>query len=256
MRRVVLFVVLVVCEAFAAPVTEENVKGWLTELASAKMDGRGTASEGGERAANYIIARFKEAGLKPAFGDSFRQRVPVVRLELAKRPTFLINGNAYKKGWSVTVLGGGGEVEAEVAFCGYGISAPELEYDDYAGVNVKGKVVVVLRGAPRWRSRGTPFQGRSVKHLYLSHKVSVAGKHGACAVLIVSGLMRDDKAARTHFAPPSVRRLHPSKLPPVLFISPTLTKHILGKTPADLAHKIDTSLKPVSYTHLTLPTKA
>ena len=247
MRRVALIVVLVASEVLAAPVTKEKVKGWLTELASARMEGRGTASEGGARAADYIIARFREAGLKPAFGNSFRQRVPVVRLELAKRPSLFINGNACKKGWGVTVLGGGGEVEAEVAFCGYGISAPELGYDDYAGINVKGKVVVVLRGAPRWRSRKNPFQGRSAKHLYLTHKVSVAGRHGACAVLIVSGLIRDDKAAKARFAPPAVRRSHPSKLPPVLLISPTLAKRILGKAPAELARKIDAALKPSSF---------
>ncbi|RKY15668.1 MAG: hypothetical protein DRP82_01175 [Planctomycetota bacterium] len=247
MRKVVLLVVVAVFKAFAAPVTKETVRGWLTELASARMEGRGTASEGGARAADYIVARFREAGLKPAFGDSFRQRVPVVRLELAGRPSLLVNGTPCKKGWGVTVLGSGGEVEAEVVFCGYGISAPELGYDDYAGVNVKGKAVIFLRGAPRWGSKKTPFQGRSVKHVTLSEKVSVASKHGACAVLIVSGLKKDDKAARAHLAPPAVRRSHSSKLPPVLLVSPKLARRILGKAPADLARKIDATLKPCSF---------
>jgi len=249
MRKAVFFVLFMLFAALlvAAPPTKEDAKRWLTDLASAKMEGRGTGTRGGEIAASYIEARFREAGLTTLTGNSFRQNLPITRMELAEKPAMWIDGKPCKKGWSVTVFGGGGDVEGEVAFCGYGVSAPEMKFDDYAGVDVEGKVVVVLRGAPGWRRRSSPFHGRSRKHAFLTRKVEVAAKHGAAAVLIVSGVKRDDRAARAHFAPPAVRRTAKKELPPVLLISPKLAKRLLGKDVAQLAAKIDRSLKPSSF---------
>ena len=127
-------------------------------LADDLLEGRGTGTRGQELAARYVAAQFEELGMAPAgTGGTFYQRVPFrevtivpekCSLNLAENGTssglkwgddFIMFGNALKED---------SEVEATVVFVGYGVATPDGNYDDYAGVDVKGKIVAFLSGAP------------------------------------------------------------------------------------------------------------
>jgi hypothetical protein len=84
-------------------------------------------------------------------------------------------------------LGGTGRIEAPLVFVGYGISAPESQYDDYTGLDVKGKVIVVLRKEPQQENPQSSFSGKqATKHSQFSAKVANAVSHGAAAVVFVN----------------------------------------------------------------------
>ncbi|MEM6993997.1 MAG: hypothetical protein AAF721_26025 [Myxococcota bacterium] len=131
----------------------------IQNLADDTHQGRRPGTEGGRTTEMYVEAQMKSLGLQPAGDDgSFRQRVPMrgVTLDLASA-AFTVRGGtgealpistgsrlvatsfAASKDWSH---------DGEVVFAGYGVTAPEYEWDDYAGIDVKGKVVVVLVGDP------------------------------------------------------------------------------------------------------------
>ena len=135
----------------ARAVKPSVLQSHLEFLASDALEGRGTGARGGTLAAKYIAAQFVRLGLEPA-GDSgtYFQAIPLrgssftsqmsaagVSLELGK--DFV----AYLIGANDTTM-----VTADGVFVGYGIVAPEVRWDDYAGADVKGKVVLALAGTP------------------------------------------------------------------------------------------------------------
>jgi hypothetical protein len=119
-------------------------------LSSDAFEGRGSGTSGEQRATDYVAERFRELGLEPLFQPvdmpgAFRAK-PECRLSLEAPGETL--DLALGREWLPLSASADGEVEAEVVFAGYGIRAPELKYDDYAGLDVKGKIVVVFRNAP------------------------------------------------------------------------------------------------------------
>lgn len=137
---------------------KEPFRAHMAFLADDLLEGRGTGTRGHEIAARYVAAQFEAMGLKPA-GDkgTYYQRVPFreitvepekcslsitengVKTQLKWGDDFLMRGNAVNPDASV---------EAPVVFIGYGVKTPDGKYDDYAGVDVKGKIVAMLPGAP------------------------------------------------------------------------------------------------------------
>lgn len=139
-------------------VEAEAIARHVRYLADDALQGRGTGTHGFDLAAQYVAERFAELGLQPA-GDvaGFLQHVPLVRADLIAEGTSVKR----RKGDAVRALALGADVLIEpdfsrelaaliapVAFVGYGVSAPQIDYDDYAGIDVGGKVVVWLQGAP------------------------------------------------------------------------------------------------------------
>ncbi len=125
-------------------------------LADDSMQGRDTGSPGYERAADYVTQQYQAAGLEPAGGDGFRQRVEfrVSRLDESASSLDLI-----RDGQTVPVKlrddaqflvtsQSVPDLEADAVFVGYGLDIPELGFNDYAGVDVRGKLVVAFRGGP------------------------------------------------------------------------------------------------------------
>lgn len=154
-------------------------------LADDLLEGRGTATRGHEIAARYVAAQLAAAGLDPGVNGGWLQQVPLRRGELDPeassveiiRPggerSRLVLGEDY-------VMGGGfrpsTEVEAPVVFVGYGVTAPELDHDDYAGVDAKGTIVAFLGGAPAaFRSEERAY--------YSAQKAENAAAHGAVGTL-------------------------------------------------------------------------
>jgi hypothetical protein len=177
------------------------------------MEGRAAGTPGADRAASYLGAEFRRLGLQPA-GDSggFLQRFEVltgVRLGPGASIEVTAPGVAPR-----TFAGGAeflpftfsadGDVAGNVVFAGYGITAPPLGYDDYAGLDVRGHVVLVMTGEPRETDPRGPF--RPAEHFHyteLRHKILNAREHGAGAVIIVENPGRGDRLAALRGTTPS-----------------------------------------------------
>jgi Zn-dependent M28 family amino/carboxypeptidase len=157
-QRVVLGIVLFVCAA-AAPAAQEPAARWWSHiafLADDRMKGRETGSPEHREAAEYIAAQFKQAGLQPGGTDGYFQPVRFTSRTIVEDKSNL----ALVRGSTVVPVTLGEEatfsmriqsaphVEAPLVFAGYGLQVPESKHDDLAGLDLKGKVVVLLTGAP------------------------------------------------------------------------------------------------------------
>lgn len=165
-------------------------------LAAPEMEGRGSGTPGADRAAAYIAAEFARAGLKPAGdGGGYLQPFEVVTgvrlgpanaLALEGLPAPLPGPPAVSRDFIPLSFSAEGSVEGEVLFVGYGITAPDLGYDDYAGQEATGKVVLVMTHEPRERDEASPFRRpEAYRHTEARTKVTNAREHGAVAVLLV-----------------------------------------------------------------------
>ncbi len=165
-------------------------------LSSEDLEGRGNGSRGLESAADYIAAQFREAGLEPA-GDAgtFFQRFEMttgmsvdsgnsVTLHSGRSAVRFEVGRDYE---IVSTSGNQGSEETfPVVFAGYGISAPAVGYDDYAGIDAAGKAVLVLTHEPQENDARSAFEGQTnTVHATMMRKVEVARKNGARAILVV-----------------------------------------------------------------------
>ncbi len=131
-----------------------RAKEYITFLASDELQGRQTCTEGFRRAADWVAARFEEWGLEPAGEDgtwfqavpirSFERNVGVPRLTVGDRAFEPDDGDFRIHSFSTP----GAEARAEVVFVGYGISAADKGLDEYAGLNVEGKIVLAFTGSP------------------------------------------------------------------------------------------------------------
>ena len=162
-------------------------------LSSDALGGRGNGSEGLDKAADYIAARFEELGLRPAGDDAgyFQPFEVSLGSSLGQNNFLRFEGSSGEmdlrlhRDFEPMTFSGAGDVEATpVVFVGYGITAPEYEYDDYAGVDVEGKAALVMRHTPRETGDG-PFDP-SRGHATFVSKVVNAKAHGATAVLMVT----------------------------------------------------------------------
>lgn len=184
-------------KAKAAVESRQRIASDLEYLSSDELKGRDTGSPGIDKAAEYIATRFESLGFNVALFDggpfqeftALREVVagPPERnfLKLEGRdnlPQFEMN-----RAFMPLALGSSGEVSAPLVFAGYGITAPEKNYDDYAGLDVNGKIVAVLRGEPRRGKENSPFgRGGSSRHAFFITKVSNAIEHGAAGLLIIN----------------------------------------------------------------------
>jgi hypothetical protein len=191
---------LVAAERIAGP-AESRLRGDVTYLADDAREGRAPGSAGIEAAADYIAAGFKEAGLKPAAGaDGYFQTFtlggiptlgPTQELALDETGGATLKGEI-KVDFSPLAIGSGGTLQGvSVVFAGYGITAKDeakkLDYDDYAGLDVKGKAVLIVRGEPQRDDENSPFNGkRNSDFATFRHKATNAFQHGAAAVLMVN----------------------------------------------------------------------
>lgn len=188
-------------DAAAAAITAEGLLADIRELASDRFLGRAVATAGEDSTVAYLARRFREMGLAPGMPDGgYLQRVPLVattsRVEArVEAPSASIPWRQLEEmvAWSqrpdsvVTVD------DAEMVFVGYGVVAPELGWDDFKGVDVRGKTVIMLIGDPpvpdpRDSTRLDPAVFRGPAMTYYgrwTYKYDVAAKRGAAAVLLV-----------------------------------------------------------------------
>ena len=160
-------------------------------LASEALMGRGVDTAGITLAREYIAAEFAKYGLRPGGDrDSFLQTFEVAVGVQVQQPTSLSLSKqplALDSDWRPLGLSTSGKVEGQMVFVGYGITAEEHGYDDYAAVDVKGKVAVVLRYEPPPQGESSPFKkypGYSI-HSALRTKANNAREHGAVGMILV-----------------------------------------------------------------------
>ncbi len=165
-------------------------------LSSEALKGRGTGSPELEKAAKYIAQQFRKAGLQPAEGKSYLQAFTVStnsHLGPANRLEYSLAGEQkiLKLGQDFTPFNfsGNGKVSGEIVFAGYGITAREYNYDDYANLDVKDKIVLVLRHEPQEFDASSVFEGKAyTEHSQLFSKAANAKFHGARAILFVNDM--------------------------------------------------------------------
>ncbi len=170
-------------------------------LASDELEGRGIGTKGIDRAADFIAAEFARAGLTTGLfdGRAFQEFSATTSAKLGPNNQLELTGPADASGKARTIelrpgkdfnplsLSGSGELDLALVFAGYGISGEKEEYDDYAGIEVKGKAVVLLRHEPQQDDPESVFAGTShSQHAPFVRKVSNAFQHGAAAVIVCS----------------------------------------------------------------------
>jgi hypothetical protein len=161
-------------------------------LASKTLTGRGVDTPGIKLARDYIAAEFAKYGLQPgADGGGFLQSFEVAVGVQVKQPSGLRLAKeeslSLDEQWTPLGLSTSGKVEAEMVFVGYGITAKERGYDDYAGVDVKDKIVLVLRYEPPPKDLDSPFKKYPDYsfHSALRTKANNARDHGAAGMILV-----------------------------------------------------------------------
>lgn len=168
---------------FASTVTADDLKKHLYIIAGPEMEGRETATEGQRKAAAYIENHFKALGLAPGNKDSYQQNYPVFQDSLVNA-ALEINGKKFElnkdfvvnmsNSYSATMFG------SEIVFVGYGIS--DSTRDDYAGINTKGKIVLILAGSPP----APPANNTTRQQRFNPFAIQeAASKNGAAAILLV-----------------------------------------------------------------------
>jgi Zn-dependent M28 family amino/carboxypeptidase len=192
---------LLLCTAAArglepAGFDDANMRSTIQTLASDAFGGRAPASVGEKLTTDYIAAHFKRYGLRPANRGSFLQDVPLIQITASPDAVLTVSGgNApLKFAYGSDIMVGTARPQATVAltdsplvFAGYGIVAPEYQWNDYSGLDVKGKTVVVLVNDPGYVT-GDPrvFHGKAMTYYgRWTYKFEEAARLGAAGVLIV-----------------------------------------------------------------------
>lgn len=253
-RLLALLVLLPVRLAEAAPPLPPA--DWLLEqvklLSAPEMEGRASGTAGAERAARHIADVFKQAGLAPG-GDkgSFFQSFEVVT-RLRPGPTTSLTllsptRRAFSPPREFTPLAGSteGSAEGEVVFVGYGITAPELHYDDYAGLDARGKIVLAMTHAPGENDPANPFRTpEASRHREPRQKIINAREHGARAIILVTSPTDDrgelpplGRAGRSM----GIQAVHVTRAVADTLLEPS------GRRLADLQQVIDRSLGSQSF---------
>ena len=176
---------------------EDRLKNDLKYLADDKLEGRGVGTEGLNLAADYIKEQFTLAGLNVTAldGDAFQKFTMVTGSKLLENNSLKFIGPEDKsielkleEDFNVCSFGGSGKFSGEIVFGGYAINAKEAAYKDFEGVDVKGKIVIIMRRTPQQDNHKSPFaSGHGVsRHASIQSKVSVCSSADAAAILFVN----------------------------------------------------------------------
>jgi len=191
-------------DAFAAleTISPEHIRWHVRYLSHDLLEGRGTGQRGGDIAAEYIATQFAEYGLKPAGENgSYMQKVPLVGITTMPQTRFVL---LPKQGASMDLKPldeyvaydqtqqQQSDVDAEIVYVGYGIEAPEYNWDDYKGMDVRGKVLLMLVNEPPsddpkfFKGKALTYYGR------WTYKFEEAARKGAVGVILIH---REDMAS-------------------------------------------------------------
>jgi Zn-dependent M28 family amino/carboxypeptidase len=175
----------------------DTLKTITQTLSDDSFEGRAPATPAEPKTIAYISDQFARAGLQPGNKSSWYQDVPLVEITADPGPGIRVTGGktplrfAYKTDMVIGTYQVQPKIEvrnSDIVFVGYGINAPERGWNDYAGLDVRGKTVVILVNDPDWQTRGLegPFNGRAMTYYgRWTYKYEEAARQGAAAALIV-----------------------------------------------------------------------
>jgi hypothetical protein len=229
-------------------ISSEEIAGWMAKLCSPEYNGRLAGTPEYTAAAEWVADQLHGWGVKPA-GDNgsyyqwFSQPYTVVNdagsLQLhitQKDGTTIVKSYSAPEEYYPGMNSGSGEVTAEVVFVGYGVTAPELNYDDYKGIDVKGKIVLMNRDVP-YKDAINPGYAKWVSYCYHQYKAENAARHGAAGMLYIDGNSANPNIA--YIENMIVCGIGPEPLADI-FAG-------LGKTNEEITEQINKSFRPVSF---------
>ena len=229
-------------------IRSEEMMTWIEKLCSPEFNGRLTGTPEFVASAEWVAGKLKEWGIKPVcdsgnyyqwfnFPYTVVNDIGNLTLNLVQSDGSVIKKNySYPDDYYPGMNSGSGEITAEVVFVGYGVTAPELNYDDYKGINVKGKIVLMNRDVP-YSDPKNPEYKKWVGYCYHQYKLGNAVRHGAAGMLYIDGAM----------ANPNIS-YDPSII--VCGIGPQPLKDIfagLKTTNKEILDKITKTFKPLSF---------
>ena len=168
-------------------ITIDEIQNHIKYLASDELEGRFAGTEKNREAAEYIKNQFESYGLLPFYNGSYFQEFDFVQaVEPGDNNSVTLNGKdtlKIKDDFVMASFSGNGSVSGELVFAGYGISSDNLNYDDFAGLDVKDKIVIIMRYNPEHDSSTSKFDSYSA----LRDKAATARDSGAAGIIFVNG---------------------------------------------------------------------
>lgn len=173
-------------------INTDDLKTHIKILASDEFEGRLPTSAGEQKTLDYLVNEFKQMGYAPGNGDSYLQPVELIEMTADPDMTMTIGENefVYKEGMIASTSREQSKIElkdSELVFVGYGVNAPEYDWNDYQDLDVKGKTVVILVNDPGFENpEGDKFQGKTMTYYgRWTYKYEEASRQGAEAAIIV-----------------------------------------------------------------------
>jgi Zn-dependent M28 family amino/carboxypeptidase len=173
-------------------IQEAALKAHVQALSADDMEGRAPSTPGGQRAADYIANQLKSMGVEPAGENGgYFQQVPIVESMVDRSFALSVPGTTYKYLEDVVAFSGVEQprvhVQGDIVFVGHGIVAPELNWNDYAGANVKGKwVLVMVNDPPAPAEEPTLFAGKALTYYgRWTYKFEEAARQGAAGAILI-----------------------------------------------------------------------
>ena len=173
-------------------INKEQLTEHIKVFASDEFEGRAPSSKGEELTLDYLTKQLTAIGFKPGNGDSFLQAVPMVSIEASPEMTLSIGGKDYQYGHDMVM--GSSRIsdfeqlkDSELVFVGYGVNAPEYQWNDYEGLDVKGKTVVILVNDPGFATKDPAlFNGNAMTYYgRWTYKYEEASRQGAEGAIII-----------------------------------------------------------------------
>ena len=253
-----IFFAVAIAVATAPPATQSaDPHRYLDDikvLTTPQMEGRGAGTKGIARAQHLLEKRYKSLGLEPAGTNGYLQPFTVITgAQLKGKNEFVVMAGGQKhelkskQDFVPFSFSSSGTVHAALVFAGYGVTADEFHYDDYAGIDVKDKIVVALRYEPSSFAEKAGKQGMT-RHAQLITKAINARNHGAKALVLVNGKLGDgEEDLLTRFGSVS----GPEDVG-IIFaqVKNAVADEWLkaaGKSLADVQNQINASSKPASF---------
>jgi hypothetical protein len=180
-------------EHAANQITDPYMREIIEEISSDAYQGRGPGAAGDEKARAYLVQRMEDLGLEPGADGSYEQPFDLVGVNASQPETWTFEGHGKTKvlkQWDQFIAGAGIQEEridienAELVFVGYGIQAPEYDWDDYKGADLEGKILVMMNNDPDWDPE--LFAGETrLWYGRWDYKYLSAAKQGAVGAIII-----------------------------------------------------------------------
>ena len=239
--------------------SRDRMRADLEFLTSPPADGRASLTQGADAAAWFLAAELRKAGLQPADGSSYLQRFDLAAVKLDRdRSSLIVRQSGGEQRFAPTAVFFPDptreiDIALDVVFAGYGITAPEFGYDDYAGVDVRGKAVLVFDHEPREDDLDSAFHGTGLTlHAGVWSKTWNAQQHGASALLVVTepvnrhrSAPRPPDRANAPAQAPATSELRIPRVTVPAEVAAALMKNT-GRTIADWQRAIDGATQPAS----------